>query len=117
MIKKTIAIVTLFVTLAAGIGTPIAASAASGSYGRLYGHAQTTWTWNAGAGIRTVVVEGDGDTDLDLYVYNSQGVLLGRDTDYTDLCVVSWFQAEGGTVRIVIKNRGSVYNDYVLTVE
>lgn len=61
-----------------------------------------------------VLVIGDGDTDLDLYVYDSNGNLICKDDDYTDDCYCRWTPKWTGTFRIEIKNRGSVYNKYVI---
>lgn len=63
-----------------------------------------------------VVVSGDGDTDLDLYVYDENGNLVDSDTDYTDECVAVWTPRWTGNFQIKIKNRGNVYNRYVMTV-
>jgi len=59
-----------------------------------------------------IVVDGDGDTDLDLYVYDENGNLVASDTDYTDLCIVSWQPVWTGEFTVVIQNRGSVYNEF-----
>ena len=61
-----------------------------------------------------VLVIGDGDTDLDLYVYDSNGNLICKDDDYTDDCYCRWTPKWTGTFRIEIKNRGSVYNKYLI---
>ena len=64
--------------------------------------------------LAEVCVSGDGDTDLDLYVYDSNGNLIGSDTDYTDDCVVRWVPAWTGTFVVRIVNRGMVYNNFVI---
>ena len=67
-----------------------------------------------GGELAMVIVIGDGDTDLDLYVYDNNGNLVTSDTDYSDNCVCSWTPRWTGNFRIKIKNRGNVYNSYVL---
>lgn len=64
--------------------------------------------------IAEVLVSGDGDTDLDLYVYDSNGNIIASDTDYTDDCYVRWVPKWTGRFRIVIANRGAVYNHYAI---
>lgn len=59
-----------------------------------------------------VIVSGDGDTDLDLYVYDENGNLIVSDTSYSDQCAVTFQPRWTGWFRIVVKNRGSVYNRY-----
>ena len=68
-----------------------------------------------GGELAVVSVMGDGDTDLDVYVYDSNGNLVASDVDATDDCVISWTPKWTGEFRIVIKNKGSVYNSYTLT--
>ena len=67
-----------------------------------------------GGQLAVVLVSGDGDTDLDLYVYDDNGNLVARDDDGTDLCVASFVPHRTGTFTIVVRNRGRVYNRYVL---
>jgi len=67
-----------------------------------------------GGELASVFVSGDGDTDLDLYVYDSSGNLVGKDDDYTDDCLVMWRPRYAETFTIHIRNRGNVYNQYVL---
>lgn len=61
-----------------------------------------------------VFVSGDGDTDLDLYIYDENNNLITKDDDYTDDCYCSWTPKWTGTFVIKIKNRGDVYNRYVI---
>ena len=78
-----------------------------------------THTWRAqvyaGAPVY-LTVDGDGDTDLDLYVYDANGRLVAVDDDLTDFCIGSWTPSFTGMVTIRIVNRGSVWNEYDLTV-
>lgn len=64
--------------------------------------------------VAEIFVSGDGDTDLDLYVYDGNGNLIGKDTDYTDDCYVRWIPAWTGRFIVRIVNRGPVYNQYIL---
>ena len=64
--------------------------------------------------LAEVLVSGDGDTDLDLYVYDSNGNLIAKDTDYSDDCYVRWVPAWTGRYTIRIVNRGPVYNRFVI---
>ena len=64
--------------------------------------------------LAEILVSGDGDTDLDLYVYDSNGNLIGKDTDYSDDCYVRWVPAWTGRYTIRIVNRGPVYNRFVI---
>ncbi len=65
----------------------------------------------------SLIVNGDGDTDLDVYVYDSNGNLILSDEDYTDDCLMQWTPKANEAYRIVIKNRGRVYNNYTITTE
>ncbi|MDR1456074.1 MAG: hypothetical protein LBJ01_10515 [Tannerella sp.] len=66
--------------------------------------------------LAEVAISGDGDTDLDLYVYDENGNLIDSDADYTDDCYVSFLPKWTGAFKILVKNRGHVYNRYVLLV-
>lgn len=63
----------------------------------------------------SIRVDGDGDTDLDCYVYNSAGTLVAYDNDMTDYCILDWYQASTGNIRLEIRNLGDVYNEYILS--
>ena len=65
------------------------------------------------AGVRVI---GDHDTDLDLYVYDEDGNLVASDSDYTDDCIAAWLPVWTGTFKIVVVNRGPVYNEYSIMV-
>lgn len=97
----------------------------SSPLGRVYGPANVSRRVSAystytdyilfrGGEVAEVVVEGDGDCDLDLYVYNPDGDLVAKDDDNTDYCVVRWTPNYTKSYRIVVKNRGYVYADYLL---
>jgi hypothetical protein len=62
----------------------------------------------------SIAVSGDGDTDLDLYVYDENGNLIDKDTDYSDDCIVNFFPKWTGKFIIKVVNRGNVYNNYVI---
>lgn len=64
--------------------------------------------------VAAVFVSGDGDTDLDLYVYDSDGNLIGKDTDYSDECVVRWVPQWTDYFIIKVVNRGALYNEYAI---
>lgn len=61
-----------------------------------------------------VTISGDGDTDLDLYIFDNDGNLVDSDTDYSDDCVCAWTPIWTGQFTIRIRNRGRVYNSYVI---
>ena len=67
-----------------------------------------------GYALAEIAIRGDGDTDLDLYIYDDSGNLIASDTDYTDRCYASWYPRRTGTFKIVVKNRGSIFNEYLL---
>ena len=82
---------------------------------KVYGHSSyTDYIKFNGGELAEVAAIGDGDTDLDLIVYDSNGNLIESDLDYTDRCYVSFYPRYTGTFRIVVKNRGDVYNRYTL---
>lgn len=66
-----------------------------------------------GGELARAVCSGDGDTDLDMYVYDENDNFITKDDDYTDDCVCTWNPKWTGIFRIVIRNRGNVYNEYV----
>ena len=83
---------------------------------RVLSNATDIWEISFRGGERASIrVDGDGDTDLDCYVYNRAGTLVAYDNDLTDYCVLDWYHASTGTVRLEIKNLGSVYNQYILS--
>ena len=103
--------------VAAVLGTAGHAVAGMVRRDRVPAHSSKTWTTWAGTGYNRVIVDGDRTTDLDCYVYNVNGVMLGKDDDATDYCVVDMELSRGGTILIQVTNRGNMYNDYLLWVE
>jgi hypothetical protein len=95
------------------------------SRGRVYGPAYVTrkvygnstytdYVLFEGGKLAEVAVVGDGDTDLDLYVYDENGNFITSDTRSGDVCYVSWTPKWQGSFKVVVKNHGSVYNNYTL---
>lgn len=64
--------------------------------------------------VARIGVAGDGDTDLDCYIYDSNGNLVDRDTDYTDSCLLEFVPRWTGNFTLRIKNEGGVHNRYLL---
>ena len=67
-----------------------------------------------GGELAEVAVCGDHDTDLDLYVYDENGNLICSDTDYSDVCYVTFYPRWTGSFYVKIVNRGNVYNRFTL---
>lgn len=83
---------------------------------RVLSNSTDIWEISFRGGERgSIRVDGDGDTDLDCYVYNSRGTLVAYDNDLTDYCILDWYQASTGNVRLEIRNLGDVYNQYILS--
>lgn len=61
-----------------------------------------------------VRIRGDNSADLDCFVYTSDGQFITKDDDITDYCVLAWVPQWRGKFEIVVRNRGSQYNEYVL---
>ncbi len=72
------------------------------------------WTITFTPGSNYISLDGDGDTDLDLYVYAPNGNLICQGLSYNDNEFCSWNQYSTATVRVEVKNLGSVYNVYDL---
>ncbi|MCC5945328.1 MAG: hypothetical protein JJT94_10355 [Bernardetiaceae bacterium] len=86
-------------------------------YTRRRVNAYSTYSFNVtfvGNRYAEIIISGDGDTDLDFYVYDSNGNLVGSDTDYTDDAYFYWTPRRTETYRFVVKNRGNVYNNFVI---
>jgi hypothetical protein len=64
--------------------------------------------------LAELAILGDGDTDLDLYIYNADGYLVASDSDDSDKCYLTWRPQYTSSYKIVVKNRGKVYNNFVL---
>lgn len=106
----------LIVTSLAWTGTAFAQSRGFYRVDRVQAFDTDVWRVQVGR-VFHVVADGDGATDLDLYVYDAvTGRLLGSDDDDTDYCIVRGY-SDSGQIVIRIRNRGSVWNRYSLSVE
>lgn len=72
-----------------------------------------TWTFKGGE-VASISVIGDGDNDLDLQVLDAQGRMITQDNGHTDACEVHFTPSENAAYRLVVKNWGSSYSDFVL---
>lgn len=80
-----------------------------------YGTRYHTYSVYAGEEVE-IILDGDGSTDLDMFIYDSNGNLIASRTGYGDSesSVLDIYRNTRLTVKVV--NRGSVYNDYSLSV-
>jgi hypothetical protein len=82
---------------------------------RVRAFSSVTYTETFRGGEQAIVsIRGDGTTDLDIFVYDEFGNLVAQGIGPTDRETVTWRPIWTGRFRIVIRNLGSVYNDYVL---
>lgn len=69
------------------------------------------------AGLKAgAAISGDGDTDLDLYVYDDNSNLICSSESAGDDESCTWTPRYVGEFTIIVKNRGSVYNDYSIVL-
>ena len=101
------------------LGSPSLAGSATGptrTAEQVKGNGTDVYNMTFVAGKPAVIeVRGDGDTDLDLYVFDSSGILIGKDDDLTDHCLVRFQPRWTGKFQIKIVNRGSLVNNYLVT--
>ncbi|MDP2424163.1 MAG: hypothetical protein Q8M23_07440, partial [Bacteroidales bacterium] len=64
--------------------------------------------------LAEIAVIGDSDTDLDLFVFDANDNIIVSDEDYTDRCYVSWIPKWTGEFKIVVMNRGGVFNRFTI---
>ncbi len=74
-----------------------------------------TYSMSKGDSVE-IVLDGDGDTDLDLYVYDSAGRLIDSSAGSSDYEVLEITAYANTTMTVKVINRGSLYNQYDLTV-
>lgn len=67
-------------------------------------------------GSADIILEGDGDTDLDLYVYDDNNNFIAKSECVCDSERISLTIYRTSIFKVKVFNRGSVYNDYYLTV-
>ena len=90
------------------------------NYSSVNSHSADVWKIRFIKRIRTKIrVQGDGDTILELYVYrddntlvNSKDNLLAYDEGIS--CETSFIPPYTGTYKIVVRNRGDIFNQYTI---
>jgi len=73
----------------------------------------TTWSFK-GSEVAIVSVIGDGDNDLDLFVLDKHNNVIAQDDSHTDACEVQFKPTSNADYKIVVKNWGSSYSDFIL---
>ncbi|PPK99980.1 hypothetical protein SAMN05444682_110134 [Parapedobacter indicus] len=73
----------------------------------------TTWSFK-GSEKAIVSVIGDGDNDLDLFVFDKHNNIIAQDDSHTDACEVQFTPSNKADYKIVVKNWGSSYSDFIL---
>ena len=113
---KTLGILSLALLLTI---TALPASADAGVVHDDRVNARTTdvYTFTFQAGVQyDISILGDGDTDLDLFLYDENGNLIDSDTGPTDAANVQVTPRWTGSFTLRIKNLGSVWNAYRLSI-
>ncbi len=126
--KNLIAYFLMVVTLITGSVTFASANSASMAIGSALGSAAAGFFrvpentiryhyYTASAGEELAIeLAGDGDTDLDLYVYDSRGRLIDSASGSSDYEISNIDVFKNTTLKIKVVNRGSIHNNYSLTV-
>jgi hypothetical protein len=117
----TVALAAALLTLAStGLGAQVAAATGTVGgpiehYDQVEAYSTDAYELRFQAGQPAAIdVIGDGDTDLDCFVYDANGHLIDWDEGVTDQCMLRWSPAWTGAFHLHIRNRGQVYNGYVL---
>ena len=74
----------------------------------------TDGMWFRGGELAEVGIIGDGDTDLDLFVYDENGNVICSSETYSDTEYCSWGPRWTGPFLVIVRNFGSVWNEYTL---
>ncbi len=72
-----------------------------------------TWSFKGGK-VATISVVGDGDNDLDLFVFDKRNKVVAQDDSHIDACEVHFTPSKKADYKIVVKNWGNSYSDFVL---
>lgn len=87
-------------------------------YSSVAAYSSDTYTeYFVGGFVAGAYLSGDGSTDADLYIYDANGNLICRSETYGDDEYCIWTPSWTGKFKIVVKNRGSVYNRYFLKLQ
>lgn len=117
MLKKVIGSLALLAGLVLCVGSANAGvvPGPQHAYGTVAAGSSNSYVLNLRGGTQArIAVSGDGDTDLDCYLYDQNGSEVDRDDDSTDECRLVNTPLWTGPFQLVIKNRGSVYNEFEL---
>lgn len=87
-------------------------------YSSVDGYTSDTYTeYFIGGFAAGAYLSGNGNSDLDLYIYDSNGNMICRSETYGDDEYCVWTPSWTGSFKIVVKNRGRVYNRYFLKLQ
>jgi hypothetical protein len=87
-------------------------------YSSVNANSSDTYTeYFVGGFVAGAYLSGDSDSDLDLYIYDSNGNMICRSETYGDDEYCVWTPSWTGMFKIVVKNRGNVYNRYFLKLQ
>jgi hypothetical protein len=85
-------------------------------FDRVRAHDVDQYTITLRGGEETWIdVDGDGDTDLDLYVYDASGRQICAADGPSDSMRCRIWTPYTQTFTVRVRNRGNVYNEYMLT--
>jgi hypothetical protein len=108
-------IAALMTTAAIAVASPVGGTAQA--RGALDSGERRAYTIHLAGGEEwNLRAEGFGNGDLDCFVYDEDGILVGRDNDDTQLCIISDTPKWTGPFSVVLVNAGDAMISYRVEV-